>query len=615
MVDPTTPGQTTWDTIAGAVVNPTAPDAPVGVTAGTGALDFSWECPRDGGAEITGFNLQWRATGGTYSAAIATTYARYLLTGLTNGTTYQARVQAITSFGSSGYGASGSATAQGTVPGGGATLALRATVGDTELTLDWLEPDDGGEAISGYDLQWRRDSQSFSSTREFTTTDTTYTHTGRTNGTEYFYRVRATNARGNGAWSNETSATPAEAGLAVDVPDRAAAMTGTAGQGEVLWFVNPPSDNGADITGYGFRFREVGAGTWTNRTLTAPVRLETGLTNGTQYEAQIRATNSQGTQSQYSPSGTATPAAEVPDDVQFVGLTNTTSGMDADWGAPENNGGAIINYRVQIDDNSGFNSPTSSTTTNTQRTFTGLSEGTTYYVRVRATNSAGNGGYSPTSSLSFSDLVSIPSWQSPTSEPTGTARRPLLIDWEFVMPNANGGRITSFDLQWRVSGNNWSGNIVNTATGCVTTTAPNANNAIEARVRARNSEGVGGWSGTGSVSAASLAAAVAITQRIPITSNQTYSWPYTDVVLCTYWNCVGQWPVTGMRVSTFCWGWQLGGSGLGWHHAMVCRTGPTWRWPIREHACPECEFRHITGPAAIGRAYRMGPRFWFVMMH
>ena len=106
----------------------------------------------------------------------------------------------------------------------------------------------------------------------------------------------------------------------------------------MTWVATPPSDNGADITSYEWRWRTQGAGAWTSVTTTLPVLTRDGLTNGTAYEAQVRAENSVGQQATRSPSGVGTPVAMVPDQVQFVGLENLSNGVQADWGAPEDNG-------------------------------------------------------------------------------------------------------------------------------------------------------------------------------------------------------------------------------------------------------------------------------------
>ena len=176
-----------------------------------------------------------------------------------------------------------------------------------------------------------------------------------------------------------------------------------------------------DITSYQWRWRATG-GAYAQVTTTLPALTQDSLTNGQAYEAQVRATNGVGQRTTWSPSGTATPQAEVPDAVQVVVLTNLNNGMRADWGAPKANGAVITGYRLQFDDNAAFNSPTSRTlnATTFTRTETGLSEGTTYYFRVRATNSAGNGDYSPTASLERDDLQANP------GTPTALAGTPRL---------------------------------------------------------------------------------------------------------------------------------------------------------------------------------------------
>ena len=88
------------------------------------------------------------------------------------------------------------------------------------------------------------------------------------------------------------------------------APTAQAGNAEVTWVATPPSDNGADITSYEWRWRTQGAGAWTSVTTTLPVLTRDGLTNGTAYEAQVRAENSVGQQATRSPSGVGTPVAQ-----------------------------------------------------------------------------------------------------------------------------------------------------------------------------------------------------------------------------------------------------------------------------------------------------------------
>ena len=404
-VSPTAAGQAVWEILRGVISDPSAPDAPMATAPRSGELDWFWNCPLDGGAQVTEFDFQWRRSGtGSWSPSVPVSTARAVLTSLTNGQPIEARVRARSSHGVGPWSAIGTATPTGTIPGGGSALALRADAGDAQVTLTWLEPDDGGVTITAYTVQWREDGQAFSSGRQTSVADATATVGSLANGTTYYFRVRAVNGEGNGAWSNEASATPAEDVPDRAIPDQADAPTGQAGNGEARWIATPPSDNGAEITAYIWRFRQTGAPNWSSAiTRSIPALTRTGLTNGQTYEAQVRTRNSVGTQSSWSPSGQATPQADVPDQVAFVYLDNVASGIQAEWGAPENNGSTITGYDVQIDDNSSFSSPSEFSPSGTSRLFTGLSEGTTYYVRARAINARGNGAWSPTRSLTRDD--------------------------------------------------------------------------------------------------------------------------------------------------------------------------------------------------------------------
>ena len=527
VVDPLTAGQVAWVEVAGAVGVPSAPAAPQATAPRSRTLDWFWSCPLDRGAQVTSFMFEWRVQGtSAWTAETAVTTPRFELTSLVNGTTYEARVMAVNSVGGGSWSPVGQATAAGDVPGGGATLALRADAGDTEADLGWLEPDDGGVSITGYEVQWRTGGQAYSSGRQSSVTVTSATVTGLVNGTEYFFQVRAINGQGNGAWSNEASATPSEAAPDEAVPDRASAPTGSAGQGEATWVWPAPSDNGSDITSYAFRFRTTGAGAWTSRTVgVVPTRTETGLTNGVGYEAQVRATNGVGQQGTWSPSGTVTPSAAVPDQVQTVALSNVVSGIRAAWGVPDDNGDALDGYRAQIANNSSFTAASTSVVTGTSHTFTAVTDGTTYWVRVRAYNDVGNGDWSPGVSLARDDGVAVP---NAPDEPEATPRRPLIVDWAWAPGDDNGEAADEYQLQWRLAGSAWSGNVIDSDEPCARHSVDDATTAVEARARSHNGDGWGLWSPTGSIAAADLIDAV---PRVIEITTTPIAWIYGPVAV------------------------------------------------------------------------------------
>ena len=209
--DPATAGQTVWVRVSGTTSAPAAPAPPTAVRPRSGELDWTCNCPLDGGAEVTAFDWQTRTAGtSAWSAIITTTSARLVQTGLTNGTGIEAHVLARNSIGDSPFSGVGSQTPVGGIPSGGSELALRTTAvgAGGAVDLSWLEPDDGGEAIIDYTIQWRNSGQGFSTGRQLVVTTTSGRVSPLTNGTRYFFHVRARNSRGAGAWSNEAPGTP-----------------------------------------------------------------------------------------------------------------------------------------------------------------------------------------------------------------------------------------------------------------------------------------------------------------------------------------------------------------------------------------------------------------------
>ena len=94
-----------------------------------------------------------------------------------------------------------------TVPG--APTGLTATPGNSQVTLSWAAPTSGGAAISGYLIfeGTRPGGENRNPVNGSLVTATSYTVTGLTNGTTYYFRVIAVNAAGQGPLSAEAPAT------------------------------------------------------------------------------------------------------------------------------------------------------------------------------------------------------------------------------------------------------------------------------------------------------------------------------------------------------------------------------------------------------------------------
>ncbi len=117
-------------------------------------------------------------------------------------------------------------------PTPGAPTGLTATPGDSQVNLSWDGPGDSGASpVTGYNIYEGTSSGDESSTpvNSSPVTGTSYTVTGLTDGTPYYFEVTAVNADGEGPASGEASATPqgAQAITFTSSPPNPAAVGGT----------------------------------------------------------------------------------------------------------------------------------------------------------------------------------------------------------------------------------------------------------------------------------------------------------------------------------------------------------------------------------------------------
>ena len=185
-----------------------------------------------------------------------------------------------------------------------APTGLSAEAGNGEVELSWTSGGNGGSAITRHQYQQKAGSGSFGSWTDIPssaageTNATSYTVTGLTNGTEYTFKVRAVNAEGDGAESDEASATPATTPTGTTLK----AVAGNA-QVTLVWTLG--SDGGSAITKWQYNYRTTGSfGSWTDVPTSAEGEANadgytvTGLTNGTRHSFLVRPVNDVGTGSQ-----------------------------------------------------------------------------------------------------------------------------------------------------------------------------------------------------------------------------------------------------------------------------------------------------------------------------
>ncbi|MEZ5205017.1 MAG: fibronectin type III domain-containing protein [Acidimicrobiales bacterium] len=408
---------------------PTAPTNVTG-TPGNGQVSLTWTAPSSpGGSPITGYQV----TPYLYDVAqtavtFNSTATAQTVTGLTNGTPYTFRVAA---FSAAGTGTSSTASAEitpRTVPT--APRNVSGASGDGQVTLVWAIPvSDGGSPVTGYTVTPYIGATA-QTPRVFNTPDTDRVITGLTNNTAYTFKVKATNAAGTGP---DSEASPAIAPLGIATAPTG--VTGTAGIGAVtLSWIAPVSDGGSPIIGYVVT-PYIGASPQTPVTFnsTATTQTITGLGNGTTYTFTVQAETANGVGPESAPSTPITPR-NVPGSPYSVTGTPGNGQVTLTWSAPVSNGGSpLTGYTVTPSIGSSAQTPIAFDSTATSQTITGLTNGTTYTFKVKATNAAGSG----TDSASSPPLTPSGPPAAPT-DVTGTAGDgQVTLSW--VAPTSDGG--------------------------------------------------------------------------------------------------------------------------------------------------------------------------------
>jgi fibronectin type 3 domain-containing protein len=275
---PVAGGESADSVQASAMPQASPPAAPTGLTAtpGNAQVSLSWTAATG----ATSYRVK-RATvsGGPYTTVASPTATSFTNIGLTNGTTYYYVVTAVNGGGESGNSTQISATPQASAPA--APTGLTATPGNAQVALSWT----ASTGATSYNVK-RATVSGGPYTTVASPTTTTFTNTGLTNGTAYYYVVTARNAGGESGNSNQASATPQASAPAA--PTGLTAIPGNA-QVTLRW----TASTGA--TSYRVKRATVSGGPYT--TVASPTTASytnTGLTNGTTYYYVVTAVNSGG---------------------------------------------------------------------------------------------------------------------------------------------------------------------------------------------------------------------------------------------------------------------------------------------------------------------------------
>src|SRR2546421_4473067 len=187
----------------------TIPPVQVGLiaTAGNAQVSMSWTASN--GATLY-YVRRSTTSGGPYTQISAPSATSYTDTGLTNGIRYFYVVSAYNSAGQSANSSEVNATPTAPATPPAAPANLQATAGNAQVSLSWT----ASSGATSYHV--KRSTTSGSSYMQIAAPGAaSYSDTGLTNGTAYYYVVSALNAAGESANSTQATATPAN--LAADV--------------------------------------------------------------------------------------------------------------------------------------------------------------------------------------------------------------------------------------------------------------------------------------------------------------------------------------------------------------------------------------------------------------
>jgi hypothetical protein len=418
----------------------TTPNSPSNLTgtAGNGQVSLTWTAPTsNGGTPITGYLVEYSTnpSGPWTPINTGSTATTYIVTGLTNGTLYYFRVSGINSVGT-GTPSNVISLTPSTIPGVSVIISS-VSCDNQQVSVTWAPPTNtGGSPILSYNLQystsltgpWLPTPTPYSVAAP-TTPTISYTFTGLTNGTQYYFQVAAVNVIGPGPYSAQTANSTATPSITPQPPIPITTTTITSSSIAVSWTTPTGLANtgGNPITGYLIYWSQISStgsvippvnsyNTTTSGTPLATTYTITHLTHATLYEIEISSISCSGVGPISSPAlyiTTASIPPSAPTNVATSGCnTGYTNSVILTWTAPANDGGSpitnyIIYYRTTSPPNSTWYTYNTNSAATTAIVTLPLSS-TSYDFKVAAQNVAGVGIFS-------SPIVSSSSYNPPTA--------------------------------------------------------------------------------------------------------------------------------------------------------------------------------------------------------
>ena len=527
--------QTLTITVTDVTEAPGKPDAPTvaGPNAKPTELSVSWTAPTNTGPPITDYDVRYRKGTGDFTDADFTgTATSTTLTGLTAGTTYEVQVRATNDEGTGDWSDAGSgSTATNVAPVFSSAITFSVAENSTDVGTVSASDADSLDSITGYTLGGT-DSAAFAITNTGVLTFAnapnyenpgdalSSTPANAATNNEYILTVTAT----SGAGAREMTAKQTLTITVTDVteapgkPDAPTVAGPNAKPTELSVSWTAPTNTGPPITDYDVRYRK-GTGDFTDAdfTGTATSTTLTGLTAGTTYEVQVRATNDEGTGDWSDAGSQSTPQNVAPvfssTETAFTVTENSNDGVpalatDADV---LNDVSDPVTYSLSGADSAVFRhaargvltfitTPDFENPTDVQSTTPANAASNNVYI-VTVTAKGGTGARALSTSKTFTITVTDAN-ESPaaptalTVSPVADTPTQLNVSWTAPTVPTSIPALSGYDVEYRkgTSGNWLTTNVTHSGTNVTATiTGLTGGTSYQVQVRAKNAEGNSAW--------------------------------------------------------------------------------------------------------------------------
>ena len=491
------------------------PGAPNISITGVGADGWTFGASAGTGGTPTSYSVEWRLSGSSdewSQFTITGSAGSHTVTGLTANTAYDWRANATNDQGTSANYTTGSQTTATETTPPGAPSTSTSGVNNDRFTVNWT-PSTTGSAATSWEIDWRQGtSGAWTSITGINALNRSRIISGLTASTQYQYRVRGRNIAPNpGAWSTIRSVTTAAAPVEITPPNAPTADTENVGRTsvDVTWV---PATTGSDADTWDIQYKVRTDTAWTqidDRPGADRSHAITGLTEGTEYEVQVRGVNSAGDGAWSASANFTTTSLTVPGAPASVSTSDIAqTGFTVNWTTPTT-GGDVATYEVEYRQGTSgawTSEATGLSASTRSEGITGLTAATQYQVRVAGRNAAGLGAWRQASVTTAADTGNQPglpgnfaaAWQSGGSGSTNNVN----LTWNAP---STGASITGggYEIEYKESSaSTWIGWSTETATA-TNRSIPDLARASDwdFRIRAFTSDNVNGQWATALLSA------------------------------------------------------------------------------------------------------------------